>query len=120
MTRRALTLQIVVVTILALLITFFWALDPILTAIFMLTRTGITDAELIRQVWHVRLVQPEWISGPGQIFKWMEVEAGARLGVILLGWLASVFILVRRHHRGVAKSSNPSLEPTGGRCEAQI
>jgi hypothetical protein len=120
MTRRALTLQIIGVTILALLIAFFWALDPMLTAIFMLTRPGITDAELIREIWHVRLVQPEWISGPGQLFKWMEAEAGARLSVVFLGWLASVFTLVKRHYRGTAKSSNQSLEPTAGRSEVHI
>src|SRR4051812_6815604 len=114
MTNRALTFQIIAVTIMALLITVFWALDPMLTAIFMLTGSNTTDAELIRQIWHVRLVQPEWISGPGQLMKWMEVEACARLVVMFLAWLASVIALVRRNCRGAPKSSNQSLQPTAG------
>jgi hypothetical protein len=119
MTKRALTLQILAVMIIALLIAFFWALDPMLTAIFMMTRSNITDGELIRQIWHFRIVPPEWIRGPGQLMRWMEVEACARLAVVFLAWLASVFTLVRRH-RSRAKSSNQSLEPTAGRFEVHI
>jgi len=119
MTKRALTLQIVAVTFVALAVAFFWALDPMLSAIFMLTH-ATTDAELIRQVWHIRLVQPEWISGPGQLFKWMEAEAAARLSVVFLGWLAAVFTLVRRYRHGPPKSSNQSMQPTASPGTASL
>jgi hypothetical protein len=88
MTKRALGFQIAAVTIVALLLAVFWALGPILTAIFMLT-SGTTDAELIRQIWHFRLIQPEWLTGPRQLFKWQEMEVYARLSLVSLGWLVA-------------------------------
>jgi len=114
MTKRALTLQITGVTAIALLVAFYWALDPILIAIFMMVRTGITDAELIRQIWHVRLIQPELVSGPDQFWRWQQLEAGARLTLLFLAWLTSVMTLVRRNSRGKPESSNQTMQRTAG------
>ncbi len=111
MTKRALGFQIAAVTLVALVVVIFWALDPILTAIFMMT-SSTTDAELIRQIWHFRLVQPEWVTGPGQLFKWQETEAYTRLSLVLLCWLAAVVSLVRRSSRGRPKPSNQSMKLT--------
>ena len=119
MTKRALGFQIVAVTLVALVVAIFWALDPILTAIFMMT-SSTTDAELIRQVWHFRLIQSEWVTGPGQFFKWQEAEVYARLSVVLFGWLAAVVTLVRRYSRGRPKSSNHAMERTADRRALQF
>ena len=100
MIKRALTLQIIAVTVIALAIAFFWALDPILVAIFMMSRPGWTDADMIREIWHLRLVQPEWVSGPNQFIRWQEAEAAARLGLVFIAWLASVIALIMRYRRG--------------------
>ena len=103
MTKRALILEIVGVTFAALAIGFFWALDPLLTAIFMMTQSGTTDAELIRQIWHFRLVQPEWILDPIQslqFLRWQQAESAARLSLVFIAWLASVIYLITRHRRG--------------------
>ena len=100
MTKRALSFQIVAVTLLALGIAFFWALDPILVAIFMMIQSGTTDAELIRQIWHFRLVQPEWIARPNQFIRWQQAEACARLSLVFIAWVASVIALITRHRRG--------------------
>jgi hypothetical protein len=102
MTRRALSLEIAAVTLIALAITFWWALDPIFIAIFMMVHSGTADAELIRQSWHFRLVQPEWILDPNQslqFLRWQHAEACARLAVVFAGWIGSVAALTRRYRR---------------------
>ena len=101
MTKRTLlTLEIAGITVVALALTILWVLDPILTAIFMMSRTGATDAELIRLVWHHCIVPPEWIRPPNQWAKWEILEIHARLSVVVLGWTLSVAALVKRHLRG--------------------
>jgi hypothetical protein len=100
MTKRALTLQIVAVTVIAFVVALFFAIYPMLVAIFMMTRPGSTDADLIREIWHFRVVQPEWISGPDQFFRWQQAEIYARLTLVFVGWLASVIALVMRYRRG--------------------
>jgi hypothetical protein len=100
MTKRALSLEIAAVTLIALAITFWWALDPILIAIFMMTHTGTTEAELIRQIWHFRLVQPEWIGTSDQFWRWQQAETYARLAVVFAGWVGCVVALTKRYRRG--------------------
>ena len=112
MTQRTLTLQLVSATLVALLLVVFWALDPILTAYFILSRPHITDAELIRLVWHFRLIPPEWVSGPNQLFRWQEAEVYARLTVVFVAWTVSSIALIMRHRRGkprhlTGRSSQP-------------
>ena len=86
MTKRTLTLEIVGVTLVALGVIVLWVMDPILTAIFMTSRSGAADAELIRQVWPHCIVPPEWIRPPNQWAKWEIPEIYARLSVVVLGW----------------------------------
>ena len=100
MTKRTLTLQIIGITLMALLLIVFWALNPMLTAIFMMSRSGATDAEVIRQVWHICLVPPEWVRPPHQWEKWEILEVSARFSVVVVGWALSVAALVKRHLRG--------------------
>ena len=112
MTKRALILEIVGATLVVLAIAFFWAFDPILTPIFWMSRPGETDADIVRQIWHFRLVQPEWLSGPNQLIRWQQAEVYARLAVVFVGWLVSVIALVTRYFRGrrrhlTGRSSQP-------------
>jgi hypothetical protein len=100
MTKRMLTLAIAGVTLVALALLVLWVLDPIMTAIFMMSRSGAADAELIRQVWHYCLVPPEWIRPPNQWAKWELLEIHARLSVVVLGWTLSVAALTKRYLRG--------------------
>ena len=74
---------------------WFWALRPLLTALAYLHPTGWTDADLIRHIWHFRLVQPEWVSTPPDYFHWEVAETLARLAVVFLGWLTSTTIIAR-------------------------
>ena len=100
MTKRMLTLEIAGVTLVALALTVLWVLDPILTAIFMMSRSGAPDAELIRQIWPHCLVPPEWIRPPNQWAKWEILEIHARFSVVVLGWTLSVAALTKRYLRG--------------------
>src|SRR5437867_2089964 len=100
MTKRTLTLEIIGVTLIALVLTVFWVLDPILTAVFMMSRPGWTDADMIRQIWHFCLVPPEWIRPPNQWEKWELLEVYARFSVVVIGWALAVAALVKRYLRG--------------------
>jgi hypothetical protein len=58
--------------------------------------TNWTDAQLIRNRFHVRLVQPEWVSSNGSILmNWVIAETKARLIVIAIFWLCAVIFAIR-------------------------
>ena len=97
MTKRALTLELAGITLIALALVVFWVLDPFLSAIFVMSRIGAPDAELIRQVWHYCLIPPEWIRPPNQWAKWELLEVHARLSVVVIGWALSAAALVKRY-----------------------
>jgi hypothetical protein len=91
--------QLMVVTLAAIAAAWFWALSPILTPLFYLTPTNWTDADLVRHLWHLRLIQPEWVGSPPQYdyIRWAQMETLARLGVVFLGWLGGVACATRRY-----------------------
>jgi len=62
-----------------------------------------TDADLVRHIWHFRLVQPEWICSPPDFLRWVEVETLARLSVVFLGWLVSITFIIRRYFKSHKK-----------------
>ena len=90
------------VTLAAIAAAWFWALAPMTTSLFYIHPSGWTDADLVRHLWHFRLVRPEWASSPPQYdyLRWTQAETLARLGVVFLGWLGSAAWLIRRHRRG--------------------
>lgn len=104
---------LIVITLAALAVAWYWALAPGLTALAYLYPTNWTDADLVRHIWHFRLIQPEWLGSSPDYSRWCEVETLARLTVVFLGWLASTTFVTRRYLRG-CKSTPPStaLEPT--------
>src|SRR3954469_9692041 len=89
----------VLITLFAAAFAWFWALPPLLTPLLYLHPTDWTDADVVRHIWHFRLVQPEWVSTPPDYMRWSQVETLARLAVVFLGWLASMMLLTRRYLR---------------------
>jgi hypothetical protein len=98
MSKRVLVIEIGVVTIIVLALLCFWACNPILT-FYSLMSSGKTEADIIREWWHFRLVQPEWIGPPIRLERWLVVETQARVGAVLVAWLTSVFALITRYRR---------------------
>lgn len=99
MKKSRLIIRLAVVTLIALALAWFWALAPMLTPLLYLHPTDWTDADLVRHVWHRRLVQPEWVSTPPDYLRWAQAETLARLGVVFLGWFCSTALLIRRPGR---------------------
>ena len=99
--RTTLRFRVAVVTLAALAAAWFWALPPFLTPLFYLHRSDWTEADLVRHLWHFRLVQPEWVSTPPQYdyLRWAQAETLARLTLVFLGWLGGSAWLVRGHQR---------------------
>jgi hypothetical protein len=55
-----------------------------------------TDTQFIRNHFHVRLVQPEWVSRNGSVLtNWIIAETKARLVVIAFFWLCVVLLTIR-------------------------
>ena len=100
--KAMLRFQLTAITLAAIAAAWFWALPPILTPLFYLHPTNWTDADLVRHLWHFRLIQPEWVSSPPEYdyLRWAQAETLARLGVVFLGWLGGASCIVRRHRRG--------------------
>jgi hypothetical protein len=116
MTKRALILRLLLVTLIAVAVAF-WLLSDMMVAIFRMSRPGETDADMIRQIWHFRFLPPEWFH---DWIAWYRAELYSRAAAVLLAWLASVIALVKRYFRGTPKSSNQALQPTAGRRVTQI
>ena len=78
----------VLATVAAATVIWFWALKPLGAASY-LTSSGASDADIIRQYWPHRLVEPEWVSTtPGRFINWHLMEMRARLAVVAVLWLA--------------------------------
>ena len=58
--------------------------------------SNLTDAQLIRSRFHLRLVQPEWVSSNGSVLmNWIIAETKARLAVIGIFWVAALSFIAR-------------------------
>src|SRR5215831_18606092 len=58
--------------------------------------SNLTDAQLIRSRFHLRLIQPEWVSSNGSVLaNWVIAESKARLIVIAFFWLCAVIFTIR-------------------------
>jgi hypothetical protein len=63
-----------------------------------------TDAQMIRDLWHFRLIQPEWLARSSDhmmdlLARWEVIEAGVRALLIFAFWATLVAALVHRHRR---------------------
>lgn len=78
---------------------WFWALRPLGFGSYF-SDYGTSEANMIRQYWPHRLVQPEWVGGKSATFiHWSFAEAVARSSVITVVWLAAIGGLVHRRIR---------------------
>jgi hypothetical protein len=109
MTKRTLVLQIVAVTIVALIAAAWWAVVDVLFVFIavMYSSTIQTDSDIIRYFWHVRLVQPEWLNGGNNLFKWQQAEVIARLVTVFLVWFAAIVAFLIRYRRGQGRDNQP-------------
>ena len=106
---------LILTTLAAIAAARFWALLPLGTMLAYIHPPDWTDADLVRHIWHYRLVQPEWVSSPPQYSytRWMMAETLARLSVVLICWLVSITFIIRRYLRSRKKlTPNKSPEPT--------
>jgi hypothetical protein len=74
---------------------WFWALNPLFKPLFYLYPADWTDADLIRHIWRFRLVEPQWVSTPPDLWRWSLTETLARLIVVNVIWLTTRIILKR-------------------------
>ena len=97
-----LRIQLVVITLAAVAAAWFWAIAPMTASLLYIHSSDWTDADLVKHLWHFRLIQPEWVGSPPQYdyLLWTQAEALARLGAVFFGWLASASWMIRRHTPG--------------------
>jgi hypothetical protein len=81
----------------------FWAIRPLGFASY-LSSTDATDADIIRQYWPHRLIEPEWISATpdtlDRLIKWHNYETIARPFVVIVLWLFIAGGVAYRFDRG--------------------
>ncbi len=97
MSRPSLGLLLGAITLASLAAAWFIALAPIINSFIVMTPSAWTEADLVRHLYHFRLVQPEWVSAPPDFLRWTQAEATTRLIVVSLVWLASGAFVVRRY-----------------------
>ena len=103
MRRSRFIVWLLLATLAAIAAAWFWALRPLLTILGYIYSSDWTDADVVRHIWHFRLVQPEWVSSPPDYSRWEQAETLARLSVVFLGWLASITFIIRRYLRSHKK-----------------
>ncbi len=95
MTRTTRITLVMAATVLSGVLVYCWALRPLGFASY-LSSTRASDADIIRQYWPYRLVQPEWVSDvPSRLMNWHLAEAIARLALTGGFWLAFIGIVGR-------------------------
>jgi len=83
------------ITVGAAILTWFWALVPILSGFYFGPRT---DEEIIRRFYPYRLIQSEWVGKTDHLlFSWSAWESGVRLLVLVALWLGGVLFVVHNH-----------------------
>ncbi len=100
---------VLLITLAAIAAARYWALSPFSPLLYP-TPSDWTEADLIRHIWHFRLVQPEWVGTPGEFLHWTFAETIARLAVVYIGWLASSLVAGRYFGKHKGASSGIPLE----------
>ena len=97
-----LRIQLLGITLVAVAAAWFWAIAPMTTSLLYIHPSDWTDADIVRHLWHVRLILPEWVGNPPQYDypRWTQAEVLTRLGAVFLGWLVSATWIIWRHTPG--------------------
>jgi hypothetical protein len=114
-------IQLLGITLAAVAAAWFWAITPMTTTLAYICPRDWTDADLVRHLWHFRLIQPEWVGSPPQYsyLRWTQAEALARLCAVFLGWMGCVSWMSWRHAPGrtaYGKGRTPMPWGIPGRC----
>jgi hypothetical protein len=106
------------ITFIAVAVAWFWALAPIATPLLYIHPNGWTDADLVRHIWHFRIIQPEWLSLAPQYdyLIWTQAETVARLIVLFLGWSGAGAAWLTQHHRRASAPPNQVVAANAGRA----
>ena len=98
--------QIGLATLAAAAVEWFYALPVMFCFIsYMYSQSHPpTGAQMIRDLWPFRFVQPEWLGRTSDnrwdlLARWQVTEAGVRTFLIFLVWGALVAALVYRHRK---------------------
>ena len=81
-----------------------WAVSPFFMVIGYIWSGS--EADLIRQLFPFRVVQPEWLSSP-DYGHWIMVETSARLTAVFLLW-AGISALIAIRYRRISQSAQPT------------
>ena len=100
--KATLRIQLVGITLVAVAAAWFWAIAPMTASLLYIHPSDWTDADLVRHLWHFRIIQPEWVGSPPQYdyLRWTQAEALARLCAVFVSWLVSASWVIRRHTPG--------------------
>lgn len=85
-----------------------------LTMLANLFPSNWTDADLVRHLWPLRLVQPEWV-GLLQHYdyaRWSIAETYARLAVVFMVWLSATGLLSKHYWAGRGVERGTRHRPT--------
>jgi hypothetical protein len=100
---------------------WFWVLPPLVTSIVVMCPTDWSGADLVRHLWQLRLVEPDWVASMpgydlvGDYLRWVRAETLARLGVVLVAWISGAGWIARRHMcAGAAARPKPPTPVCGG------
>jgi hypothetical protein len=104
-------------TLVAMAAVWLWALPPMTTPLLYVCPHNWSDADLVRHLWHLRLVEPEWVADPPRYdyLRWAQDETLARLSLVFLGWLTGSTWLFRRNPAG-RQAKSPFWLAMEGHC----
>jgi serine/threonine protein kinase len=97
-------------TLCALGLARLWALAPLGPLVYPMP-TNSTDADLIRAVWHFRLISPEWGGNSLDYLHWSMMEFYARFAVVFLGWCLTMKLVERRYLKTHSKVPPANATP---------
>jgi hypothetical protein len=117
--RRSLIARamIVILAFSSLLVGALWAPGPITRWPFSILGHH-EERELVRDLFPLHIVRPEWISPVDDQFtgRWAVAEIVARCAIVALGWALGL-IIIHRSTRHISAANN-SVQPTAGRFAA--
>jgi len=98
-----LALKLLLLTAAAVL-AVYWALGSI--TVDTPLPTNLTTAEIVRERFPFRLIQPEWVTGGSQfdIFNWSGAEIKTRFALITILWYSGAILIVHYHLRRASKA----------------